>query len=168
MIGLVLNNTFRFIALILLQVLVLNNVQLHGTINPQFYILFILLLPIEIPTWALLLLSFGLGLSIDLFTDTLGMHAAACTFAGFIRPSVIGLLTPRGGYENQPVPRVKELGIKWFATYVTLIIVGHHLMLFYVEVFRWSEFFITFWRALVSSFFTVILVILSQYLFARK
>ena len=168
MIGIVINNVIRFIVLILLQVLVLNNVQLHGTINPQFYLLFILLLPIEIPKWALLILSFTLGLTIDAFNDTLGMHAIACTFAGFIRPTVINLLTPRGGYENQPVPRIKELGLKWFATYVAIMIVSHHLVLFYVEVFRWNEFFITFWRALVSSFFTAILVILSQYLFARK
>ena len=87
----VLQNIFRFILLVLFQVLVLNNIQFLGYINPYLYILFILSLPVQMPRWFLLVLAFILGLSIDIFSNTLGMHAFATVFVAFFREGIIKL-----------------------------------------------------------------------------
>jgi hypothetical protein len=103
-----------------------------------------------------------------MFTDTGGMHAAACVFMGYIRPGILKLFSPRDGYEFGTQPTVQYLGIPWFLSYAGILIFAHHLILFFVEIFRFSEFFSTFFRVIISSFFTLILVIVTQYLFYRK
>ena len=84
-----LRNVIRFIFLVLFQVLILNNIQLSGYINPYFYVYFILLLPFETPRWVLLISAFILGFAIDAFTNTPGLNTAACVFMAFIRHFVI-------------------------------------------------------------------------------
>ncbi|MCK4663041.1 MAG: rod shape-determining protein MreD [Bacteroidales bacterium] len=168
MIKIYLRNIWRFIFLVLIQVLILNNIQLSGFINPYFYILFIILMPFETPKWILIVLSFFLGLSIDIFCDTLGMHASASVFIAFLRPLILGFIAPRDGYEIGTFPRLYYYGFSWFFKYSTILILAHHLFLFYIEVFRFSGFFMTFTRAILSSVFTIILIILSQYLIYRK
>lgn len=164
MIKLLLSNLMRFILLVILQVIIFNHIGLYNMVNPYLYVLFILLLPLETPLYLLLGLSFLMGLSIDTFSNTGGMHAAASTLMAFIRPLVLLIITPRGGYEHQPVPNLKNMGIQWFLTYSTILVTAHHLLLFQLEVFRINEFLITFTRSVLSTLFTLILIFLSQYL----
>jgi hypothetical protein len=103
-----------------------------------------------------------------MFYDTAGMHAAACVLMAYVRPGVLKLFSPRDGYEFGTQPTVQYLGIPWFLSYAGILIVVHHFVLFFTEVFRFHEFFSTFFRVIVSSIFTIILVIVSQYLFYRK
>lgn len=154
--------------LVLIQVFVLNNIQLGGYINPYLYVLFILLLPFEIPGWLLLLISLITGLTIDMFTNTQGMHAAATVFLGFLRPYMLSLISPRDGYEFGTKPSISHLGFTWFITYAGILVFLHHLLLFYIEVFRFSEFFSTFFRVIVSSVFTLVLIVIVQFLFPAK
>lgn len=161
-------NIFRFVFLVLLQVLVLNNIQLSGFINPYMYVLFILLLPFETPKWVLLVVAFLLGLSIDAFTDTLGMHASATVLMAFFRPYVLNLFAPRDGYEPGTFPRLYYYGFSWFLRYALILILIHHFFLFYIEVFRFTGFFITLWKIILSTFFSLLLVVFSQYLMIRK
>jgi rod shape-determining protein MreD len=160
-------NFFRFILLVLLQVVVLNNIQLGGFINPYLYVLFIILLPFETPNALLLLLSFLLGLSVDMFANTMGIHASACVFMAFCRPYILKLIAPRDGYEAESQPTIKNQGLRWFVVYITFLVFLHHTFLFYVEVFRFSEFFMTLLRVVLSSALTIILVLMSQYLFYK-
>lgn len=157
----------RFVLLILLQVVALNNVQFSGFINPFAYILFILLLPVKIPKLLLLILCFITGITLDAFSDTMGMHAAACVFAGFCRPAILRVLSPREGYEAETVPSINDLGFKWFLVYAAIMIVLHHTFLFYVEVFRFSEFFFTFFRMVASSLVTLFVILILQFLFGK-
>jgi len=168
MIKLISRNIIRFVVLVLLQILVLNNIQISGYIVPNFYVLFILLMPFETPRWLLLPVAFALGISVDLFTQTPGMHAAATVFMAFLRPWVLEMSAPRDGYEPGSFPRLYYYGFQWFLRYTVILVLSHHFILFYIEVFRFSEFFSTLLRVLVSSFFTVILVMLSQYFIYRK
>src|SRR5674476_97570 len=89
-----------FVVLVLVQVLILNNIQFSGLINPYMYILFILLLPFTIPGYLLLGLSFLLGISIDIFTNTPGIHAGATVLLGFMRPGIAMLISSREIIEN--------------------------------------------------------------------
>jgi len=168
MIKLISRNIIRFVVLVLLQILVLNNIQISGYIVPNFYVLFILLMPFETPRWLLLPVAFALGISVDLFTQTPGMHAAATVFMAFLRPWVLEMSAPRDGYEPGSFPRLYYYGFQWFLRYTVILVLAHHFILFYIEVFRFSEFFSTLLRVLASSFFTVILIMLSQYFIYRK
>ena len=97
--NLYLKNIFRFFLLILLQVLVFDNMHINGYINPYLYVLFILLIPFETPQWLLLLTAFALGFGVDLFSDTMGMHTAACVFMAFCRPGVLRMVFSTKDYE---------------------------------------------------------------------
>ena len=167
MIPIVLTNIWRFVLLVALQVLILNNVQVSGFLNPYLYVLFLLLLPFEMPRTWLLALAFLLGITVDVFTNTLGMHLAASLFMAYCRPFVLSIIAPRGGYEVGTAPSIRDMGLPWFLSYAGSLVFLHHLVLFFVEVFRFTEVFLTLGRVLASSVFTLLLVLLAQYLTYR-
>jgi hypothetical protein len=152
----------------LVQVLVIKDIDLGRFINPFIYLLFLIILPFETPKWAILFIAFILGISVDMFYDTAGFHAAACVAVGYIRPGILKLFSPRDGYESGTQPTIQYLGVPWFLSYAGILIVVHHLVLFYLEMFRFSEFFSTFFRVIISSISTLILIVAIQYLFNRK
>ncbi|MCX6327985.1 MAG: rod shape-determining protein MreD [Bacteroidia bacterium] len=153
-----------FILLLLLQVLLFNNVQFSGYVNPYVYIMFILLLPFEIPAWLLLIISFFTGLIIDLFSGTPGMHTSATVLAGFVRPFILRIISPRDGYESGADPSMLIYGFKWFLIYTSIIVIIHHTALFYLEVFRFADFFRTLLRVLLSSLFSITFIVLLEYI----
>lgn len=169
MINTIPNNILRFVFLVLLQILILDNVSLTPLdVSPLLYVLFILLLPIETPKWLQLILALFLGLSIDTFEDSLGLNAAACVFMAFLRPFVLEMLSSREGYEVGTKPRLAHLGFKWHFKYTTLLILAHHFIYHYIEVFTFSNFFITLFTVVANALFTYILVLLSELLFYRR
>lgn len=159
---------WQFVLLILLQVIVFNNLQLGGYINAFPYIYLILILPISLGRVPLLFIGFFLGLTVDVFSDTGGIHAAATTLIAFYRPLFLSAQSPREGYELHAVPHISVFGFGWFFLYSTLLTFIHHFLLFYLEVFRFSEFFHTFLKVLLSSVLTLVLVLLIEFLFARN
>ena len=161
-------NIIRFFTLVLLQILVFNHIQFSRFINPYIYILFILLMPFETPGWLGLLTGFALGFCIDFASNTLGMHTIATVFMAFMRPYVLNTLAPRDGYESGTYPRIFHYGLPWFAKYSIILIGAHHFVLFYTEIFRFSEFFSTLLRVILSTIFTFIFIIISQYFVYRK
>ncbi len=160
-------NIIRFLILVFLQVFILENINLRGYINPYLYVYFILLLPFETPGWLLLISSFVLGFSIDTFLGTLGIHTASSVLMAFSRPLVIKAIPSRKDFEPGMKPSISDLGFLWFFSYSLILILIHHLALFYIEVFRFTDFFNTFLRVVISSFFTLLLVIIAQYLFFK-
>ncbi len=163
-----LRNIIRIIILVLLQLFVFNNFQLSGYINPYIYILFIILLPFETPGWLLLISGFFLGITMDVFSGTMGMHTSATLFMAFLRPFLLQIISPRDGYEAGSFPRIYYYGFTWFLKYSIALIFAHHFVLFYLEVFQFSYFFDTFLRVIMSTIFSVTLIILSQYVVFRK
>jgi len=159
-----LKNIGRFVFLILFQVLILNNIQFSGYINPYFYIYFILLLPFETPRWLLLLSAFLLGLSLDAFTNTFGLNASACVLMAFARPFVISAISTGTEFMIGHSPSLKNQGMKWFAYYSIILVLVHHFALFYLEIFSFTEFFQTLFRVLLSSVFTLLIVFIAEYL----
>lgn len=157
-----------FILLVLIQVWVLNNIQLSGYINPYLYILFILILPVNTPAWIQMLLGFLLGLTVDLFGYTPGMHTAATVFLAFIRPAVLAGIAPRDGYDAGDKPHLLSMGFSWYLRYSVILVLAHHLVLFYIETFSLSEFFTTLLRVVLSSVFTLLLIWIAEVLVYRK
>lgn len=157
---------FNFFFLTLIQVLVLNNIQFSGFVNPYLYVLFIITLPFEIPGWLLLALAFISGFSIDIFCNTPGMHASATVFMAFLRPSILRAFAPRDDYQPGTLPTMAFYGLAWFLRYALILVITHHVFLFYVEVFSLKHFFSTLWRVIASATFTMLLIFVSQ-LFSR-
>lgn len=158
----------QFIVLVLLQVLIFNNIELGSFICPYIYILFILLLPFETPGWLLLLLGFSLGLSVDIFSESLGMHTMATTLMAYLRPGVLTAISPREGYEKGSVPRIHYYGIRWFVQYALLLTLTHHALLFLTEIFRVHDFFGILLRIILSTLFSVLFLLISQFFIFRK
>jgi len=168
MLNSIIKYTGIFLVLLLIQVLLMDNIQFSGYVNPYIYVLFILLLPIEIPSWLLLLLSFISGFIIDLFSGIPGLHASATLVAGFTRPYILAFIAPREGYEQGDSPGLKLYGLRWFLLYGALMVLIHHITLFYLEVFRFEFFFMTLLRVLLSSLFSLIFILLIQSLIIKR
>lgn len=156
----------RFILLVLVQVIVLNHINFLGFLNPYIYIIFILLAPININRSLFLILSFMLGLTIDIFGDSGGVHAAACTIIAFFRPialrSVFGL-----SYEFQTV-KLGSVGFGERFAYVILMVLTHHIVLFSLEIFNFSHILLIAKKTLFSSIFTIVVTMLVLVLFRRN
>ena len=163
-----LTNIFRFVIILLLQVLVFSNVNISGYIYPAFYVYFILLLPFETAGWLLLLSAFAMGISVDVFTNSLGINAAAAVFTAFVRPAVIRILRSAREYEPGIAPGIKDLGVRWFFLYAMILIIIHHAALFLVEAFTFDNFLQTLRRILASSAVTLGLALIAQLLFIKQ
>lgn len=168
MTNLILRNILRFALLILFQVLVFNNIQVFSFVTPYIYVLFILLLPFETPRWLMLVSGFVLGLLIDFFSNTGGIHTAATVLIAFLRPWAQNTVSSRQEYEPGIQPGIKNLGFRWFFLYSLILITIHHVFLFYLEVFRLAGFFQTMLHALLNVLYTLVFIIIIQYLFYRK
>lgn len=136
--------------------------------TPYLYILFILLLPFETPNVLLFLLAFLTGLTIDAFYDTPGLHAAACVLLAFVRILFISITVQKEGFDNEPEPTLSIMGLRWFLAYAFVLTLFHHFFLFNLEAFNIRELQYTLSRVILSSLFTVFLMLISGLLFFRK
>lgn len=138
MINNLLRGFFYFVVLVLIQVLILNNIHFLRIATPFLYLYFILKLPVGTSRMNVVFFSFLIGLVIDLFSNTPGMHAAACTLAGFIRDPLIRLFIgkdlPEGIY-----PSYKTFGYGGFFRYTLVFVVIHHVALFMIEALTFFD-----------------------------
>lgn len=157
-----------FIVYLLLQVLFFKNVVLFHTAFCFVYIAFLLLLPID--TNSLLLMAFGFvtGFLVDVFYDSLGMHAFACVLIMYMRNYWLNLITPQGGYDNNVVPSLSMNGLQWFLVFTMPMVFVHHAVLFYIEAGGFALFWFTLWKAITSTLFTTLVLVIIQYLFPSR
>ncbi|MFM1875221.1 MAG: rod shape-determining protein MreD [Bacteroidota bacterium] len=158
---------WQFVLLCLLQVLIFNNLNLGGYINPFPYIYFILMLPISTGRVPLLFLGFLIGLMVDVFSNTGGIHAAASTLMAFYRPLYLKAQSPREGYEVSAMPHIKHFGMAWYLPYAILLVTMHHTALFFLEAFRFSDFFHTLLKAVLSTALTMVIIVFIEYMFVN-
>ena len=163
----ILQHISRFFILASIQILILNNVQFSGYINPFVYILFILILPPKMPKAIVLILAFIMGFTIDIFSDSYGIHSSATILLAFLRPNVLSLVSIKGGEDLESIG-IKQLRIKRFFTYSSILCLIHHFTLFFLEAFRLNEFFDTFLRALYSSVISISMILLIESLFSYQ
>ena len=161
-------NILRFVVLVFLQLFVLNNIQFSGFVNPYLYVMFILLLPFETAGWLMLILSFTMGMVMDVASGTIGYHTMATVFMAYFRFHLLRFIAPHDGYESGMSPTISSLGIVWFFKYTAILTLAHHLVLFWVESFRFNDLFPATFRALASSIFTILLIFTYQFLTIRR
>ena len=149
----IISNTLRFILLLLLQVLLLNNINFLGYINPYLYVLFLILYPFNANQTLFLFLAFLLGLGVDIFEDSGGINAAACLVVAYIRP-VLLRFSFGVSYDYQTI-RFSNTQLGSRISYVALIVFIHHFVLFLLEFFNFAHFLLllkkTFFSGLVYN-----------------
>ena len=162
---------FQFVSFfiyVILQVLLLKNLVLFNTGFCFLYVAFILLLPIETNPLLLMLIGFAIGFMIDIFYNSLGLHALTMVFVAYLRNYWLGAITPQGGYDAGILPNVNSQGLQWFLVYTMPLVFLHHLTLFLVE----SAGFVLFWysmlKTITSLMFTMTLIIVLQYLVPQR
>jgi len=159
-------NSLRFILLILAQVLIFNHINFLGFINPYPYVLFILLFPIGDNRALLIALSFILGITLDMFSNSGGMHAAASLVMAYSRPwvlrSVFGV-----AYEYNTI-RIANTSFTERFIYITILVLIHHFVLFLLETFNVSDILYILKKTLFSGIFTLILSLIFITLFSVK
>ncbi len=155
----------RFVVLVLFQVLVINHIRLGGYVHPYIYLIFVMLLPLSTPKWQLLVLGFVLGLSVDLFTGTPGLHAGATTLMAFCRPSIIKLVSGNQKFENVDEPNLGQLGGLWFFRYALCMVLVHHFALFFLESFSFRLIGQVLLRILLSVPVSIFLIMMILFIF---
>ncbi len=167
MMGLIANNIIRFVLLLILQASVFNEIDLGVYAHIYLYLLFILLLPIDLPGWILLPVCFILGLMVDISLNTAGLHTSTATLTAFVRPLVLRLLKPREGYELNQTPNLFTMGFNWFVSYTTILVTVHHVWLFTLETFHFSDTFFILLKIMASALLNVVLLLLTEVLTAQ-
>lgn len=164
----VIQNIIRFILLVLLQVLLLDNIQFMGYIVPMVYILFVLLLPLSSPRWLTLLLAFVMGLIIDSFNNTPGMHTSAIVLMAFLRDPILQLFV---SYDEVPklTPSFLTLGLSTFSKYLIILVVIHHTFLFILDAFSFYNISILVPKLIISIFVNLVLIFaISSFSYLKK
>lgn len=163
-------NIIRFFVFILLQVFVLNNIpHLHRFITPYVYFLFILWLPFSVPRISLLILGFITGLTLDYFTMTMGLHAAASTLVAYVRPFVVNVLIPKDTSEfNYREPSPKSMGWTPYAVYALVLTFLHHGYLLFLEWLQFGSFLEFLLRILACTGVSMLLILTIELLFPRR
>jgi hypothetical protein len=157
-----------FFAYLLFQVLILKNAVLFHTAFCFLYIGYLLALPVEGNKLLLMIGGFGLGFLVDIFYDSLGLHAMACVFIMYLRNYWLASLTPQGGYDSNSVPSLAAFGPQWFITYALPLIFIHHVLLFYTEAGGFDYFWHTLTKVMASTAFTLLVILIVEYLFPRR
>jgi rod shape-determining protein MreD len=159
-------NIIRFIVLVLIQISILNHINFLGDINPYLYVLFIILFPLRNNRLVFLIIAFFLGLCIDMFSDTGGIHAGASVFLAYIRPLItkfsFGTLNEFYNVKFNNIDFIKRL------TYIIIIIFIHHFMLFSLEYCSFTHIITILKHTLLSGLFTTILILLTTTIFSNN
>jgi hypothetical protein len=163
-------NIIRFIFFILVQVFVLNQIPpLHHLVNPYIYFLFILWLPFKMGRRTVIMLAFALGLCLDYFTKTPGLHAAPCVLIAYLRPFILNLLIPHEGADtNYEEPSFRSIGFAPYFTYAAVLILVHHAFLFLLEALQFGGFLYFIGKTLLSVAISLLMLLIVEFLFERK
>lgn len=164
--NLFIKNTFLFFALVLLQVLVFNNVSYLGYINPMVYLIFIITYPYREAKIPFLFAAFLIGLSIDIFSNTGGVHAASTVLVAYARARILKFVFGHN-FDFQEIRLLQYPFAKAFS-YTTIVVVLHHTSFYFLEVFNFNHLLTTFVKIGVSSIFTIVICLLFSYIFGTQ
>ena len=163
-------NIIRFFAFVFIQVYILNKIpHLHRFITPYLYYLFILWVPFSVPRIGLLIIGFITGLTIDYFSMTMGLHAAACTLVAYLRPFIINVLMPKDTSEfNYREPSPKAMGWAPYSVYALVLTFFHHAYLLFLEWLQFGSFFGFIVRTVAATGISILLIFTVELLFPRR
>jgi len=152
-----------FVLYVLIQVMLFKQVVLFNMAFCFLYVAFILLLPLETNPLLLMLVAFFLGISVDVFYDSLGLHASSLVLVAYFRNYWLGTITPQGGYDTGEGPTLAANGPQWFMVYSVPLVFVHHFTLFFAEAGGFGIFWFTMQKVMTSLIFTMFVILFLQY-----
>lgn len=148
----------RYIVVMLLQVLLFDQLQLLGVCHPYIYVLCLLMMPITLPHSADMIIGAAVGIVMDIFCNSLGVHMAACILLMFLRPYILGTIVSDKDRLNEQI-NLRTIGMEALIKYVVILVVIHHLTVFMLAAWSWSHIGFVLIETVVSSFITGLIVI---------
>lgn len=161
------NHLLWFVGLVALQVFVLDNVHFLGVFLPLIYIYAILRLPSDMSPNIVILLSFLLGLSVDILSNTPGMHASATTLIGFLRYPVLRLFVSKEDLGNKNASE-NSLGAGAYWKYAVLLVLIHHTVLFMLESLSFSNWQLLLTKIPVCSLLTLTFILVIEHINSKE
>lgn len=159
--------SIQFVLLLMAQIIVFNSLQFSTLVYPMVYPLFLLLMPFNLGVLTGMGIGFGFGLLIDYFSNTFGLHASASIVIMYLRPALLKLISPKNGYDPILIPSIRDMGYGWFLYYAGIMLFIHHFWFFIFEFFSFSSFFWIILKALSSLVFSLVFMVIWQFLFLR-
>lgn len=164
----IIKNIVRLLIFILAQGLIFSQLNFGFGVHPMIYPLFILLLPFDTRPIVLMIWAFVVGIGVDFFVNTFGLHASAAILVAYIRPAIFRQFAPRDDYDFLKEPTANEWGYKWFIKVAGITVLIHHFWFFLLEYFKLSAWKEIITNTIFSSIVTLIIFILIQVLFFKK
>jgi rod shape-determining protein MreD len=163
-------NIIRFILFIAVQVYILNQIPpIHRFIVPYLYFLYIIWLPFTLNRFSQMVIAFVFGLTLDVFTGTMGLHAAACVLIAYIKPFLLSLLIPQETTEQSYAePSISSMGWAPYSLYAGLLTFIHHLYLVFLEWLQFGNFTYFLGKVAATSGISMLLILVTEMLFTRK
>lgn len=166
MISVIIKNSLLWVLLIFLQVSIFNFVEIHPAVSINQYTFLVIILPLSVSRYFALVLAFLTGLTIDMFLNTPGLHAAALTSMAYFKYFILKFMISSAGYDDDPQDAFKSFGFLKFTAYAALMLLVFHFVLFSLEWFRFSALPFILLKTFLSTLLTLIVVIL--YRFSRS
>jgi len=157
-----------FLVYLFYQVLILQNVVLFHTAFCFLYVAYLLSLPVETNSLTLMGIGFVMGFLVDMFYESIGLHAFSCVLIMYVRNYWLASVTPQGGYDSNSNPSLVLGGLQWFLIYATPLVFLHHAFLFYLEAGGFDMFWFTLWKVITSTIFTTVVILIAQFLFPGR
>lgn len=164
----VIKHSIRFIALVIIQSMILNHLEIGFGIQIMIYPLFIMLLPFEVGPVYLMLLAFLMGIMIDSISNTFGLHTSSLVVFAFMRPIIYKIFAPRDGYDPGKEGNLYEMGTRWFIYVFGILLLIHHFWFFTMEIFRVDDMLFVLQKTFLSLPLSFIVCMLMQTMFVSK
>ena len=148
----------RYVIVMLLQVLLFDQLQLWGVCHPYIYILCLLMMPITLPHSVDMVIGAVIGIIMDVFCNSLGVHTASCILIMFIRPYLIGAIVNDKDRLNEQIS-LRAIGMEAMIKYVVILVIIHHLVVFSLAAWSWHHIGFILLETLVSSIVTISIII---------
>ncbi len=167
----------NFIIIMSVQIFVLNDIVIKSSVTilgvpafiPLIYPMVLLLLPVNTPHWLTMFLGFAVGITMDLFSNTPGVHASACVLLGYVRPYLLNLFFQQNIKElGDTIPTLFRMGFRSFLLYILFALIIHHFYYYIIQIWSFKNTLLILYKSLLSTILSIILIILSQLIFAKK
>lgn len=157
----------HLLMLLVIQLTILDNIQLHSYVYINIYVLAIYILPYRLQPVMILFFGFLLGLFVDLANNTMGVHTAATTLLAYIRPRLLMLTSNCEQLEDiQGKQKISEFG--WFFKYVLVSTFVFNVVLMFCEAFTFRNFLITLLRIVCSTGASIFFILLYYFIALKK
>ncbi len=135
----ILISLFWIILGLALQVLLFNHLSLGGGIV-LMYLYMIFRMPVEWNRSVQILAGFLVGLLVDIFCNTPGLHAFVCCTTMWLRLPMLHMFVVSDDIKNG-CPTYHRLGFSIFTRFMAILLAIHSVLLYSLEAFTVFNFF---------------------------